>query len=816
MKINHVHIDGFGKWHDQDFDFNANPTVVFGPNEAGKTTLANFILSILFGFADGRGKNRFQQYLPKDGAAYGGSLTITQEGQEYTIKRTKGKNGGKVTITDVNGHHKPVSFLNQLVGPLDRDLYRSIYSFGNQDLITDDLDQATVEKQLQQVGAVGSQEWLAQSQQLTKHADELYKPRGRKQPLVKHLKEYQELRGRLADARDQYAEYQELQHQEQSLTDQQTRLAEELPDLKQRVGKLEHLQRLWPVYQTWRAGQQQSQLQYQMSDETIAKVQGLQTSLAEVQRQLKDNQETVNRLSGQQTGLANEQVQDYQANKAKYQQLKDQLLTLQMKMQNQSAQQLVDWQRERSQIAERYGQHALPAPLTESDLFKLHALLEPSTSNQKAPVLVLSLVGVIMFIIGLVVHTSILTVLGLVVAIAGGAWYYWTSHQNAESQSAAINDFGEHHGLSAFPSNQWVSMQADLHRYQDLERQIQASQQSTATLNHQLQDLRRQLPRVVQGSDDEALINNYRQWLVQIEDQAQQAGQLGRELSREQDRGAHLQEQASTMTKQLADYYQQVDVHDADGFSRYLATRAAAQKRAVTQSAYDQQLSDQDKQLLAQYDDEAGLSRDLSAAHQALAANQQQNEEIATRMANLKVRIGDLVKNGTYSQLQQKQANLETVIWQESRQWLTYQLAIKWIQHALQLASADRFPKIVHQAEQFFATLTSGHYAQILLDDQGIQVIDDDQQTFQVEELSLGTAEQLFIALRLGFVVVIADQLKLPILIDDGFVNFDQVRRQKMLAILQQLANRQQVIYFTADERALSWSAAVVDLSENE
>lgn len=816
MKINRVHIDGFGKWHDQDFNFEDNPTVVFGHNEAGKTTLANFILSILFGFADGRGKNRFQQYLPKDGAAYGGSLTINQNGQEYTIKRTKGKNGGKVTITDINGHHKPVSFLNQLIGPLDRDLYRAIYSFGNQDLITDDLDQATVEQQLQQVGAVGSQEWLAQSNKLAKQADELYKPRGRKQPVVKHLKEYQELRGRLADARDQYAEYQQLQQQVQSLTSQQQRLATQRPDCKQQVAKLEHLQRLWPVYRNWQAGQQKNQLRHEMSDETIAKVQGLQTSLAEVQRQLKANQETVARLSGQQAGLANEQVQDYQNNKVKYQQLKDQLLTLQMKMQNQSSQQLADWQREQSQIEERYHRQPLPAPLGENDLFKLHTLLETTTSSQKAPVLALSLVGVTLFIIGLAVHTLLLTVLGLVIAIAGGVWYYWTNYQSAKSQTAAIHRFGKQHGLSAFPTNQWITMQADLHRYQELQRQVQVSHQATVSLTKQFQTLRQQLPRFVQGSDDDALINNYRQWLVQIEDQTQQANQLGRELSREQKQVVDLQNRQSTMEKQLSAYYQQVDVHDANEFSHYLATRAAAQKQAVTQSAYDQQLSDQDKQQLARYDNEADLSQNLTAAHQKLAANQQQSEEIVTKLAHLKVTIEDLVKNGTYSQLQQEQANLETVIWQESRQWLTYQLAIKWIQHALQLASADRFPKIVHQAEQFFTTLTNKHYSQILLNDEGIQVIDDHQQTYQVEELSLGTAEQLFIALRLGFIMVIADQLKLPILIDDGFVNFDQVRRHKMMAILNQLAVNQQVIYFTADERALNWSAAVIDLNKCE
>lgn len=56
MRIKSVHIDGFGKWVDQDFSLAANPQVVYGENEAGKTTLAVFIRSILFGFANAKGK----------------------------------------------------------------------------------------------------------------------------------------------------------------------------------------------------------------------------------------------------------------------------------------------------------------------------------------------------------------------------------------------------------------------------------------------------------------------------------------------------------------------------------------------------------------------------------------------------------------------------------------------------------------------------------------------------------------------------------------------------------------------------------------
>ncbi len=130
MKIKKVHIDGFGKWHDQAFDFTANPQIIYGPNEAGKTTLMAFLVSILFGFADGRGKNRFAQYIPKTTSSYGGSLLVEINGHDYAIKRQRGRNGGKVSVTDSQGRQGGEQELKQLLGPMDRSLYQALFSFG--------------------------------------------------------------------------------------------------------------------------------------------------------------------------------------------------------------------------------------------------------------------------------------------------------------------------------------------------------------------------------------------------------------------------------------------------------------------------------------------------------------------------------------------------------------------------------------------------------------------------------------------------------------------------------------------------------------
>ena len=181
-------------------------------------------------------------------------------------------------------------------------------------------------------------------------------------------------------------------------------------------------------------------------------------------------------------------------------------------------------------------------------------------------------------------------------------------------------------------------------------------------------------------------------------------------------------------------------------------------------------------------------------------------------MAQINVQINALVQDGSFSELNQKLTNLQTVIWNETKQWLSSQLAIRWINGALKLASQDRYPKILQQAEKFFAILTADRYQKIIVDDSGISVLNHEQQIFQVAELSLGTAEQLFISLRLGFITVISDQIKLPVMVDDGFVNFDNVRRGRMLKLLNQLAEENQVIYFTANEQINELGSPIINL----
>ena len=74
---------------------------------------------------------------------------------------------------------------------------------------------------------------------------------------------------------------------------------------------------------------------------------------------------------------------------------------------------------------------------------------------------------------------------------------------------------------------------------------------------------------------------------------------------------------------------------------------------------------------------------------------------------------------------------------------------------------------------------------------------------FEPHELSQGTLEQLYVALRIAFIENVRTMVKMPILIDDAFVNFDEYRKASMYQVLGQISERIQVLFFTFDQQAV-------------
>ena len=181
MRITGLHIDGFGRFADRSFGPLERPvTVFYGPNEAGKSTLLEFIRRILFGFPTRRGGTN--EYPPLAGGRHGGRITVaTDAGEIITIDRTPGRGDGPVSLTSAAGEALPDSELPRLLGNHSRSVFQNIFAFtldelNNESLLNDD----SVNLQIYSAG-IGAMKLPDALAALDRQKSEIFRPQGRNQ-----------------------------------------------------------------------------------------------------------------------------------------------------------------------------------------------------------------------------------------------------------------------------------------------------------------------------------------------------------------------------------------------------------------------------------------------------------------------------------------------------------------------------------------------------------------------------------------------------------------------------------------------------------
>lgn len=179
MSITKLVIYGFGKHENVTIDLKGGINVLYGPNEAGKTTIRQFILHTLFGFPQ-RGSSLLR-YEPKAGGAYGGQVHV--EDSEFgscVIERIAGRSAGKVTVRYPDGREDGEEALRRLLRGYDRQSFESIFSFSLLQLQEigkmneEELGQALIAS-----GTTGAEDLAGFRARLDKEMDGLFKKSGR-------------------------------------------------------------------------------------------------------------------------------------------------------------------------------------------------------------------------------------------------------------------------------------------------------------------------------------------------------------------------------------------------------------------------------------------------------------------------------------------------------------------------------------------------------------------------------------------------------------------------------------------------------------
>jgi len=113
------------------------------------------------------------------------------------------------------------------------------------------------------------------------------------------------------------------------------------------------------------------------------------------------------------------------------------------------------------------------------------------------------------------------------------------------------------------------------------------------------------------------------------------------------------------------------------------------------------------------------------------------------------------------------------------------------------------------------ATMTGGRYGQVRIDNEEFQpIVFSPQKGEEAEndDLSCATAEQVYLAARLGLIQILWPEEGPPLLLDDPLVNFDDQRRQAAATLLGELAQDRQILLFTHSEEFDSYADSVLVL----
>ncbi len=204
------------------------------------------------------------------------------------------------------------------------------------------------------------------------------------------------------------------------------------------------------------------------------------------------------------------------------------------------------------------------------------------------------------------------------------------------------------------------------------------------------------------------------------------------------------------------------------------------------------------------------VEAELAAAQADVEALELEERRLVARIGELDARIQALESADELGMLRQELAVLEGRAGALAHEWAVRAVTGRLLAETRSRYERERQPDVVRAATAHFERITGGRYARIVAPpgDASVRVETESGEGRLTEELSRGTAEQLYLALRFGLIEEFARHAEaLPVVMDDILVNFDADRAARAAATIRDLAERHQVLYFTCHP----WTAELLD-----
>lgn len=219
------------------------------------------------------------------------------------------------------------------------------------------------------------------------------------------------------------------------------------------------------------------------------------------------------------------------------------------------------------------------------------------------------------------------------------------------------------------------------------------------------------------------------------------------------------------------------------------------------------------------------LKIQLEAAGELITAEEYQRlrqkaEELEKEANNLKEESIVLETNiENYKKLvfaSQDLWDLENQLQEKEELWQKYHFQLRGLQlvkntllEAVEEARTRVAPSVQVKIEEIFRQITADRY-------KGVEIASNNGKSFfprvlspekkdfvQADFLSTGTRDQLYLSFRLALADFLTRTPHFPLILDDPFVNFDSSRLANTIEILRKMADEHQIIWLTKEEEVL-------------
>ena len=812
MYISKIEIDHFGKWEHEIFTFHPNLQVVQGLNESGKTTLRRFIEQMLFDFK--QKKNGVYPYQPLHTNTRGGRMWIEDEGLgALIIERSAVGSQRKLVLKSAEtGQELPETMLDRVLHELTMNEYHSLFGFNEEELQNNAFgSEEEIHRFLYSLSVMGHKGAFEESQKLLAETDKLFRPQAKKLELNERMERLEGLTNQLAQTKGENVLYESYLTSIKTLQVEEAELSAKLQDTESRLDVLENKIAHFDALEEFRAmeGLHEFPKEYDHSKAVEAN-----NTLRSFEKELERTKIELEQAKAEAEALG-ELAED------------STLEALYAKAQGAAAveERAFELERELKTHPGNIGVQSEHAkPFTDAELAELDAFQgEKEHAGQFQTGVLIGLVGIIaIIVVGFLTNQVVLGVgIAAALGIGGGIFLQKTGKLQSPNNSETdewVQQLLSGKGIEATPEEarrfirrnegrsvndflqkkaQFVQLEQRLAAFKEESKDFWAKEQITppATVEQQL--------RIIRET-----------WMTS-QKRVAKLEQLQESILKKERHLAQLEQDTTEVRKELQEAISPLGITTVEEFRTQLPTLdnrvTLAQKRAYIEKQVTI-FTDEEKEGLQRQT----LEEEIQDESFTKAQLESKRKEVRDQLASTKTKA-ELLEEDDNAEALQLETDFERFEVQESiKDWATQVYAAKWILKQLEEKVPTRVPLILDEASRIFSRLTMGQYTKVLLTDTQAKVQQANGQWMEAFYLSKGALDQLYVAIRFAFIFQLAKKMKIPVLIDDGFVNFDRERLSIMLELMEELSRVTQVFYFTTEVPLQLPKENVLKLGERE